>query len=368
MRIPFSRFLFAAVLFFPIVHFARAADTNPPTRLTIELRDGSRIIGTSAEKFFKFHSTLLGNLKMEVKDIRSVECVSSNLTRLTTANGDNLAVSFVDSEFAVKTSFGKVELPVDSVHKLTVLAVGGPGKYPTGLVGLWSGENEGKDSVGGNDAVLTDITFADGVAGQAFSFNGMNSSIRVPASQSADLGADDGFTVMAWIKPMNVEGLHPIFQWLVNGTFDDNALQLWIGLRPDENGVLRASVPGGEGNCFLVSTEGVLIPNVFQHIALAYDKASGTGTLYVNGVVVAQRQLGSQIVVYTAKRDFWIGPRDDRPGNWSTGRTFSGSMDKIALYNRALSQSEIQAVCAQENHGQPLILPTASTGWQELMQ
>jgi len=61
-------------------------------------------------KNFKFHSALLGDLNLAVKDINSVECVSSNSAKLTTAKGDTLTVWFVNSEFGVKTGFGKVEL------------------------------------------------------------------------------------------------------------------------------------------------------------------------------------------------------------------------------------------------------------------
>jgi hypothetical protein len=47
---------------------------------------------------------------------------------------------------------------------------------------------------------------------------------------------------------------------------------------------------------------------------------------------------------------------------------YSGLMDNIALFNRALSASEIQSVCQEENHGEPLNLPPPSNGWQELMR
>src|ERR1035438_2662455 len=100
-----------------ILATVRAADTNPPPRLTVELRDGSRVVGQSVEKSFKFHSALLGEIKLAVSNIRAVEFVSTNSTKLTTTGGDSLSVSFVYSEFAVKTSFGKVELPVASVRK-----------------------------------------------------------------------------------------------------------------------------------------------------------------------------------------------------------------------------------------------------------
>ena len=359
---------FFIVLFFLIYTacLARAADTNPPPRLTIDLQDGSRIVGTTPEKSFEFHSALLGDLKLEVKNIRSVECLSSNATKVTTANDDSFTVSFANSKLTLKTSFGKVELPTGSIHRLTVSA-GGSLPGPPGLVAFWSGENNGKDSISGTDAELMDVTFADGLSGQAFSFNGTSSRIRVPATPALDLGADDGFTIMAWIKPSDVQGLHPICQWLLNGTYDDDALQFWIGLRPDENGVLHVSFLAGDQNPFLVSQPEVLMPNVFQHIALTYDKGSGIGILYVNGVIVCQRQLSPGIVANT-KRDLWLSPLDNRPGNWSTGRMYSGLMDDIALYSRALTPSEIQSVCQEESHGQSLNLPATSTGWQELMR
>jgi Concanavalin A-like lectin/glucanases superfamily len=353
-------FVFGFMLISVCFNFASAAATNPLPLLTVDLRDGSRVVGTSAEKKFKFNSDLLGELKLAVKDIRSIECGSSNSVKLCTANNDSLAVRFADKEITVQTSFGEVNLPVDSIRKLSVTPsfIGVTYRLP-GLVALWSGEGNGDDSVGGNTATLINIAFANGKVGQAFSFNGISSSIKIPASASLDLGAGQGFTIMAWIKPSDVAGLHPLVQWS-----DNNMLNLWIGIRPYENGVLRGDITDETGNHFLVSNPETLISGSFQHIAFAYDKPNGFGTLYVNGVVVARRQLGSQLVANT-KGDLWINPRDSNPGSWSTDRSFAGLMDEIALYNRALSVSEIQAICTNENHGEPLALPIASTGWFE---
>ncbi len=234
------------------------------------------------------------------------------------------------------------------------------GHFPPGLVALWSGDGNGGDSAGGNKMDLTDITFVKGKVGQAFSFNGTSSSIRIPASRALDLDADNGFTIMAWIKPSDINGLHPLFQW---SDTDSNPLNIWIGVRPFENGVLMASTTVATGNRFLVSNPGVLVKGRFQHIALTFDKASGNAIWYLNGVVVAQRQLGGHLSA--TRGDLVISHRDENPGNWSTGRTYSGLMDEIAIYNRALSASEVQAVCTQQNHGEPLPLPASSTGWYE---
>jgi serine/threonine protein kinase len=231
--------------------------------------------------------------------------------------------------------------------------------HPAGLVALWSGDGNGMDSAGDNDAELTDVTLADGLAGRAFSFDGVKSAIRVPASPALDLGAGDGFTIMAWIKPAGVDGLHPILQWSDNGE-----VNLEIGVRPYENGVLLCSIGQKDRNYTLCTHPDVLVKDAFQHIAYTYDKAAGTGTLYLNGVMVAQRQLKPQLVART-KGDLWFSHHCDLPGNWSTGRTFSGLMDNVELYNRALSAAEIQSVCQSESGGQTLSAPSPSTGWFE---
>ncbi len=343
-----------------IFSIASAADTNPPPRLTVELRDGSRVVGESVEKYFKFHSSLPSEIKLALKDIRSLECVSSNSAKLSAVNGDTLTVAFLDSKITVKTSFGQVDLPVNSVRKFSVSA-GGKGSHPPGLVALWSGEGDGNDAVGGHTATLTDITFAEGKVGQAFSFNGTSSSIRIPASPALDVGVGDGFTITAWIKPSNVDGLHPILYWS-----NPDQVQLWISARPDETGVLRGNIMPGKNGGWLVSQQGVLASGVFQHIAMTYDKASSMSMLYVNGAMVAQHQLSPQMAADT-KGDFWFSKIDRLPGSWSTNRAFVGLMDEVAIYNRALSAEEIQTLCTEQNNGQPLPQPTPSTGWRELM-
>ena len=90
------------------------------------------------------------------------------------------------------------------------------------------GRGQWEDRRGGNNATLTDISFEEGKVGRAFSFNGTTSTITIPASQSLDVGMDGGFTIMVWIKPSDVNGLHPIAQW----SNHDSPLNFWIGSLP----------------------------------------------------------------------------------------------------------------------------------------
>jgi Concanavalin A-like lectin/glucanases superfamily len=329
-------------------------------RLTIGLKDGSRVVGKSPDQTLRFHSSSLGDMKLSLTSIRSIEFAgNTEIARLTVTNGDVFAVQFSAANLRVETSFGQNDLPVKLIRSLNVAAMNKPGQLPLGLVALWSGEEgDGNDSVGGNNMMLTDISFAEGSVGHAFSFNGTSSSIKIPASPALDIGAGDGFTIMAWIKPSEVDGLHPIIQW----SEGSNPLSLWIGIRPYENGVLRSDITDADGNRFVVSNPDVLASGIFQHIALTYDKASGIGTWYLNGIIVAQRQLSG--LVHT-KGDLLISRRNTRQGDWSSNRSFAGLMDEIAIYNRALSAAEVQAVFTEQSKGETLPLPAPSTGWFE---
>ena len=114
--ISFFTFIFIATAFLT----ARADSTNPPPRLTVELRDGSRLVGTCPESSFRFHSIPLGDLKVNLKDIRAVERISNTSAKLMLAGDDTLTVSFVDATITMETKFGRQSLPVDSIGKFTM--------------------------------------------------------------------------------------------------------------------------------------------------------------------------------------------------------------------------------------------------------
>jgi hypothetical protein len=341
-------------LFFLSASFfnARAADTNPPPRLTVELRDGSRVVGTSLEKNFRFHSALLGEIKLDVKAIRSVECVSSNSAKLATANGDSLTVSFVDSDIAVKTGFGKVELAVDSVRKFSVSASGAAGAHPPGLVALWSGEGDAHDSIGSNNGALEGkVGFAPGKVGQAFSLNDEATDVKIPSSSALNVGIGDGFTLTAWINPSDVSQRSPIFEWNQNNGHNFG-VHLYIDAHSGGPGTIYANVVDSDGGWhYFYSVPNVVIPNAFQFVALTYDKISGVAKIYYNGVMVAQQNLGS--LSPQTSYDLYLGKRpqtltDSILENYS----YAGLLDEAAIYNRALSAAEIQTLCKEDNQGE----------------
>lgn len=338
---------FTGLLF---INGAFAAGDEASPRISLELRDGSRVVGQCTEAKIGFHSALFGNFKLRVQDIRFLDSAATNAFTLSTTSGDTLAVSLLDSALDIKTTFGKVQIPVDSIRKLSVAGHSYESQLP-GLVALWSGDGQGKDAVGANDANWTDVAYADGLAGQAFSLNGSSTCAEVPPSPTLDVGAGDGMTLSAWIKPANVDGFHPIMEW--EKTTSSIGVQLWIGFRPNSQGVLCANFVGQDPNDYIqvASPPMTLMTGQWQHVAVTYDRNSGVICLYVNGVPVNQQTWGSFHPLTTGP--IWISRRPgDHPGDWTYNAFLGGLLDQLAIYNRALSAEEIKAICVQDNHGQ----------------
>ena len=263
--------------------------------------------------------------------------VTTNSARLTTANGDVLTVWFVNSELRVNSGFGKVALPVNSLRRVSVSAAAHSARAREGLVAWWSGENNGKDSAGGNIATLTDISFAEGEAGRAFSFNGSSSLIVVPASPSLDVGLGAGFTIETWVNPANYNQ-GPLLEW--NNSAGGIGVHLWLStdVTPDTGfRNLYANVQDTTGTVHaFASSAGIMNSNEFQHVALTYSKVTGVAVLYRNGIAVASQNLGS--FTPQTSYDLYLGYRPYPV-------YFTGTLDAPAIYNRALSEAEIREDC-----------------------
>jgi len=214
----------------------------------------------------------------------------------------------------------------------------------SGIVAWWPGESNAGDVLAGNNGVLqAGLGFASGETGLAFNFLQTNQTVRVPASTALDVGAGAGFTLEAWINPTDVTLDHPIFEW--------NDLTYWgvhFHIEPGQPfnsnpgpGELYANIPDSGGFWHQMSSSGgVVTTNIFQHVALTYDKTSGLAVIYCNGQIVGQQNFGS-FTPRTANRDLFLGWRPPSAGETAT---FAGLIDEPAIYNRALSSNEIAAI------------------------
>src|SRR5205807_2182715 len=121
-------------------------------------------------------------------------------------------------------------------------------------------------------------------------------------------------------------------------------------LQPNDLGLNRgslfANLAESDGTAhFIVSPAGTLTANVWQHVALTYDKTSGQARLYRNGELVATAQVGSFTPETTY--DVYLGRRPAGDGTIS----YVGLLDEVAIYNRVLAQQEIQAIVSADIAG-----------------
>jgi hypothetical protein len=88
----------------------------------------------------------------------------------------------------------------------------------------------------------------------------------------------------------------------------------------------------------IITPDNVLLVGQWQHIAYTWDGT--TERVYIDGTQQASSPTPGALSYDT--RDLYIGC--DYSGG--TSRPFSGILDELQIYNRALSATEIQALAA----------------------
>jgi hypothetical protein len=185
-----------------------------------------------------------------------------------------------------------------------------------------SGSAATDQSGNNNNGTFTGATRVAGKFGNGLSFNGTTGAVTVPDSASLDLTT--GMTLEAWVNPTALTGWRTA---VLKETAGDLAYALYAsdGTRPV--GIAYAATKAYS------SGTAALPLNTWTHLAATYDGA--TVRLFVNGTLAASAAATGPISVSSAP--LRIG------GNSVWGEYFAGTIDEVRVYNRALSQTEIQA-------------------------
>ena len=215
------------------------------------------------------------------------------------------------------------------------------------------GFNEGTGSVlhdlsgNGNNGTITGASWVRGKYGGGLRFNGSSSRVTVPSSSS--LSPTGAVTVEAWIRPQLAGS------WRAVAIKEQNSADLSYGLYGSTSkGASAYAYAGSERSATGTSA---LPLSTWSHVAAVFD---GTMLrLYVNGSLTAQ-QLAAGSIAETAGA-FRIG------GDAIWGEWFSGTIDELRVYGRALTASQIQVdmgtkVSATGTTSVDAVAPTAPTG------
>jgi hypothetical protein len=201
----------------------------------------------------------------------------------------------------------------------------------TGLIAHWkfddgSGGTAADASGQGHPGALTNMnTSTAWVAGHlsgALTFDGTNDYVNIGSSLSA-IGV---ITVSAWVKPSSIG----IDRQIVSKGYDGTKTQ-WELKTTTAGGKVsfRYWAPGAVG----VESVHSLTSGVWTHVAGTFD--GGTWKIYFNGVLDNQASAGGPVAT---NRNLCIGAVDI---NGSPGQFWSGAIDDVRIYNRALTAAEI---------------------------
>ncbi|HWQ92243.1 MAG TPA: LamG-like jellyroll fold domain-containing protein, partial [Clostridia bacterium] len=129
-------------------------------------------------------------------------------------------------------------------------------------------------------------------------------------------------------------------------------LQFWVAglFGTNAPGALYANLLDTNGGSHVLSTPiNVLTNDVWQHVALTYDAPSGTAKIYTNGqIAVVQPVTGMDPYGLSTGGDIYFGFHADNLANLSC---YEGGMDEFGLYDRALTDCEVQAIHAAGGGG-----------------
>jgi hypothetical protein len=209
-----------------------------------------------------------------------------------------------------------------------------------GLVSWWPAESNAGDAADSNTGVLLNgATFAPGKFGQAFSFNGSGAHVRI--ADNANLRLTNGLTLAAWVNPNASGTSYPIIsKWdVVFLPQNQKSYNIWLSAG---NFIFTVSATGDDltGPYKNLLSTSTVPANQWTHVAATYDGSKMR--VYVNGRL--ENQAAFPYGIYPGTNDLAIGAVVGGVPAGQYSYPFPGLIDEPAIFNRALSPSEIQQI------------------------
>jgi len=238
-----------------------------------------------------------------------------------------------------------------------------------GHVGLWhfnegAGTTTADNSGNGNTGTLTNgPTWVDGKYGKALSFDGVDDYVEVPNIYWDS--SITGITISAWV---NLDRLYP-----PGGEWYDQASTIVLMGDPDgytewlptwqlwASHVYAHTFTFGSGEDSKVAATFTPTLGEWYYVVGTYDPSTGKISLYVNGHLESTASYTYTGNETTNDSPIWIGRGGYDDGNPS--RFLDGTIDEVAIWNRALTASEIAEHAAgwDRKNNQPIYVLDVDT-------
>ena len=202
-----------------------------------------------------------------------------------------------------------------------------------GLVAYYKFNGNGNEDISALNASLFNVTYAASQSGQAVKFSGASNSYGYIAhNQLFDF---NDFSISLWIKP-TASDLDSGVKGLVDKASTTSATVVrpfWVAL---SNGKISFSMGDGSTNEILLSNFDIVADTWVNVNCVANGS---TATIYINGSMDNTKTLA--ISRATNTNEINLG----RLTSASTSdRYYSGEIDNLRMYNRALQVNEITSI------------------------
>ena len=253
------------------------------------------------------------------------------------ARFSHMFLSLLSNSLVLLSPVPAIAAPAELLHSQYVGPQTSCVEPPEGLISWWPGDGSPEDIQDANDGRLENrATFASGIVGQAFSFDGVDDSVQVADNANLNPGTGD-FSVDFWMST-DVSGVQLA---LLNKRAVCNAVSLWsilMGL----DGLLTVEMyqGGGRINANVFTSDISVNDGTWHHVALV--RQTTTATLYLDGAVHGSGSTeGITIIANTARVRFGT---DVCVGVNGVTHPYKGELDEIQYFNVALTSSQIQDI------------------------
>ena len=222
---------------------------------------------------------------------------------------------------------------------------------PEAAVGIWffdegTGKTAKDSSENNNDGTLENSPkWAEGKLDKALEFEGKDSYINVPDTESLDI--TDAITIVGWVYP-NFYGQSDSKKPIAGDGSSVNILSkmvsensyigpFWWEYR--NNGNLNAYFAAVPADTYLTPTIPDLPADKWSHIASTYDSSKGIANIYLDAGLVATKsnpnfgplREGIQLLFGTGKGGQY-------------GNYYNGKLDDVAIFHAVLAEKDIDNI------------------------
>ena len=234
---------------------------------------------------------------------------------------------------------------------------------PSGLVSWWPGDGDGEDIIGSNDvSAVNGATFGAGMIDEAFRTDGVNDAHEKTSPSNLNIG-NQSWTAFAWVAPETKsnpsDGYHKIVGRYESGwgSIDGNDQADWR-IFVGNDGLAGMGVRGDNNAAsFTVTGTTNILDSGFHLVVGVLDRDAQQIAIYVDGIAEDSMSAAGLSTLTDAGSPLSIGRNFRQTGGNASNNHFNGAIDEVAVFNRALTAAEIQAIFDAGRAGMEKIPP-----------